>query len=265
MPTDLELRPAHADDAEALTDLFLAAREAAYPQMPRPVHSPASVRDWFGQLLGERPRTLSMPERRETWVADRDGRVAGFLVLDPGWLDSLYVRPDLTGEGIGSALLDLAKSLRPAGFGLWVFETNLRAREFYRRHGLVVVRRTDGSENEERSPDLELAWLGASPTDYVRRRIDDVDTRLASLLAERAALTALVQDHKPVRGHAGRDPAREAEIVTRMAGVAGRLGHERLARIMEVVIGESLDAAEAERAAGQRPGEAPGQPPGQRS
>ena len=165
-------------------------------------------------------------------------------MLDPEWLDSLYVRPDLTGQGIGAALLDLAKGLRPDGFGLWVFETNVRAQEFYRRHGLFVVRRTDGSDNEERAPDLEMAWVGPDRLAGIRRRIDALDGRLAALLNERALLTAAAQEQKPVAGHAGRDVAREAEIVARMAELAPDLGHAAIARIMHAVISASLDAAE---------------------
>jgi chorismate mutase/GNAT superfamily N-acetyltransferase len=251
MPTDradLTLRPATGDDAEALAEMFVTAREAAYPAMPRTVHTPQECRRWFREVLGLEPRTIPMPAARETWVAESDGDLVGYAVVDPAWLDSLYVRPDLTGSGIGSALLDLVKGLRPDGFALWVFETNTRAQAFYRRHGLVVVRRTDGSDNDEREPDLEMAWLGADPVATLRRRIDDVDDRLAGLLAERAALTAVVQRLKEVPGHRGRDPDREAEIVDRMARLAARQGgplsRDQLARIMHVVISESLDAAD---------------------
>jgi chorismate mutase/GNAT superfamily N-acetyltransferase len=250
MPTDLDdltLRPAAEPDAEPLAELFWAAREAAYPAMPRSIHTRDEGRHWFREVLGLEPRTIPMPAARETWVAERDDALVGYAVVDPEWLDSLYVRPDLTGHGIGSALLELVKGLRPDGFGLWVFETNTRARAFYERHGLHVVRRTDGSDNEEKQPDLEMAWFGVDPVAGVRRRIDELDDRLAAVLTERAALTATAQRLKPVPGHAGRDPGREAEIVDRMARTSARhgdrLGPERLARIMHVVITESLDAA----------------------
>jgi chorismate mutase/GNAT superfamily N-acetyltransferase len=232
---DLSMRPARAQDAHTLAELFLAAREAAYPAMPRPVHPPEVVHRWFTELLGS---------ARETWVAERDGAVVGYLVLDPDWLDSLYVQPELTGQRIGAALLDLAKALRPEGFGLWVFESNEPARRFYRRHGLVEVRRTDGRGNEEQAPDIEMVWLGLDPLAALRARIDGVDDDLAELLDRRARLTALVQQHKAVPGHAGRDGAREAEIAERMAARAPRLGTARVGRIMHAVITESLDAAD---------------------
>lgn len=241
---DLTIRPATADDADPLAELFWDARQAAYPAMPHTVHTLAEGRHWFREVLGVVPRTLPMPADRETWVAERAGEIVGYLVLDPDWLDSLYVRPGLTGQGIGAALLDLAKGLRPEGFGLWVFESNVRAQEFYRRHGLIAVRRTDGAGNEEGEPDLEMVWVGPERLAGIRRRIDALDLRLAELLNERALLTAAAQAEKAVGGQAGRDVAREAEIVARMAAVAPDLGSAAVARIMHAVITASLDAAE---------------------
>jgi GNAT superfamily N-acetyltransferase len=178
---DLVLRPADPEDATTLADLFIAARQAAHPAMPHPVHSPEEIHAWFGRLLGG---------QREVWLAERGGQVVGYLVLDETWLDSIYVRPELTGGGIGTVLLDLAKGLRPDGFGLWVFETNEDARRFYRRQGLVELRRTDGAGNEEREPDIEMAWLGADPVAALRKRVDAVDDEVAELLERRAVLSA---------------------------------------------------------------------------
>ncbi len=47
---------------------------------------------------------------------------------------------------------------RPDGFALWVFQQNDGARRFYERHGLRLVRETDGSGNEERTPDALYEW-----------------------------------------------------------------------------------------------------------
>jgi chorismate mutase/GNAT superfamily N-acetyltransferase len=250
-PAELVLRAAGPDDARTLAELFLAAREAAFPAMPRSVHGPGSVRAWFDELLGHGPD--GTPPTRETWVAERAGRVVGYLVLDGSWLDSLYVAPSETGQGIGTVLVDLVKGLRPGGFSLWVFESNVRARTFYERHGLLTIRCTDGSQNEEGAPDRELAWLGVDPVATLRARVDATDDALAELLEQRLTLTGLIQEHKPVGGQAGRDPEREEEIVQRMSGLAPRLGADRLRRIMQTVITEGLDAVEDRRAREQPP------------
>ena len=238
---DLTLRPGTTDDAAVLADLFIVAREAAYPAMPPSIHPPHQVHAWFRELFGLE-RGAGNREARETWVAELEGVIVGYLLLDPAWLDSLYVRPDLTGHGIGTVLLDLAKGLRPDGFALWVFETNVAARRFYARHGLVETERTDGADNEEKAPDIRMVWPGAVAD--LRGRINEIDDRLAELLNERAGITAEIQRRKPVPGHAGRDAAREAEIVARMAQAAPNLGAERVREIMHTVIGVSLDAAE---------------------
>jgi ribosomal protein S18 acetylase RimI-like enzyme len=154
MPTtepagELLIRPAGLEDADAIADLYTAARVAAVPFMPPALHTNAEDRAWFAARLSD--------GEHEAWVAERQGLV-GFALITATWLDGLYVDPAAKGQGIGSALLELVKSLRPGGFGLWVFESNTPARAFYARHGLHEVERTDGADNEERAPDVRMAW-----------------------------------------------------------------------------------------------------------
>ncbi len=187
-------------------DVFVAA--SAAPGHPPETRRPTRC------ATGSSP---SSTDPGELWLACRDDEVLGFLRLRGAWLSLLFVHPDRPARGVGAALLDLVKALRPQGFGLRVYQANTRAREFYRRHGLVELEVTDGSSYHDGEPDLQMAWLGDDPLAYLRGRIDEVDDELAVLLARRVALTAAVQDQKEVGGHAGRDPEREAEIVERMA------------------------------------------------
>jgi chorismate mutase/GNAT superfamily N-acetyltransferase len=237
---DLVLRAAEQDEADALADLHTAARAAAVPSMPATIHTPEETRAWMRARVGS---------THEVWVAERDGSVVGYAALSAslaagGWLDDLYVAPELTGQGVGSALLELAKSLRPDGFALWVFASNAGARRFYLRHGLLELEQTDGSGNEERAPDVRMAWPGSDPVGSLRAQVDAVDDELALLLARRTALTAAVQGFKPVPGHAGRDAEREAEIVARMARRAPGVPAEAWRRFVHEVITVSLDLAE---------------------
>jgi chorismate mutase/GNAT superfamily N-acetyltransferase len=233
--TDLALRPAGPDDVPGLTRVFLEARAAAVPAMPPPVHPPDDVLDHHHERLAAGD---------EMWVAEAADEVVGYCHVAGDWLDALYMAPERAGQGVGTALLDLVKGLRPDGFALWVFLSNHPARRFYRRHGLVELERTDGSGNEERSPDLRMAWPGRDPMAYLRRQVDEVDADLAQLLARRTTLAAAIQRFKPVPGHAGRDPGREAEIVRRMAEHAPDLDERTLARIMHEVIAAGLDLAD---------------------
>jgi len=147
----LLLRPAEPEDLPEVADLYLAVRAAAVPLMPPIVRTPDEVHAYVrGWDLGA----------RDVWVAEEPDGLVGFAAFTPTWLDSLYVRPDAQGRGVGTALLGLVLSLRPDGLGLWVFETNTPARRLYRRHGFVEVERTDGSGNEERAPDIRMEWAG---------------------------------------------------------------------------------------------------------
>lgn len=234
MPTDptsdLLLRPADRDDLPAVADLHLLVRTAAVATMPPVAHDAGSLREHIDSW------DLST---HELWLAEREGSLLGYAMVHDDWLHSLYVDPAEQGHGIGSALLDLAKGLRPGGFCLWVFESNEPARAFYRHHGLVDLETTDGSGNTERSPDVRMAWAGTDPLAFLRGLVDDVDAQLGDLLARRAALTRAIQPH---RTSPGRDRDREARIAREMARRAPALGPERLARIVDVIVTESLDA-----------------------
>ena len=235
------LRPATVEDAPAMADVHVDCREANVGSMPPMVHDRQTTHRWMrGRLEGD----------SEGWVAERDGRVVGYLVLTGDWVDDLFLAPGETGQGIGAALLDVAKAERPGGLCLWVFESNGGARRFYRSHGFIELEHTDGSANEERAPDVRMAWPGADPLVFLRRLIDEVDDQLGDLLARRVALTRAVQGFK---GDGTRDADREREIVSRLAVRVPELGEERLARIMHLIITESLDASAAGPAARRSP------------
>ena len=232
---DVILRPARHDDLPHVAEVHLRAR-AASPMPPSP-HEPDEVRVWVaGWDL----------ETQEVWVAEDAGTgdVVGYARLHRDWLDDLYVDPARRRTGIGSALLSLVTGLRPHGFCLWVFEANAPARAFYAQHGLLELEHTDGSANEERAPDVRLAWPGTDPVAFLRGLVDEVDAELGDLLARRAALTRVIQEHK---ADTTRDPRRERAIAAAMARRAPALGEERLGRIMHQVITESLDAAGREQ------------------
>lgn len=231
MPTDVTLRPATDADARAVAEVHLASRRAAV--MPPSVRSEEEAQPWLAARLRE----------DSVWVAEVAGRPVGYARWTSTWLDDLYVAPSHAGRGIGSALLDLVKARLPGGFCLWVFEMNGPARAFYARHGLVELEHTDGSGNEERSPDVRMAWPGAEPLRFYRGLIDEVDEQLGDLLARRVALTRAVQQ---VKQDTSRDAEREREIAASLARRAPELGQERLARIVHTIVTESLDAATRE-------------------
>jgi ribosomal protein S18 acetylase RimI-like enzyme len=145
---EIEVRRARVDDAEAIADVYLASFAATY-QFPL-AHSDRQVRHWIAEIL--------VPTEEVWVVTDRDEAVVAMMALSSGMIDQLYVLPAWTGRGIGSRLIELAKSRRPRGLDLYTFQVNAGARSFYERHGFVEVARGDGSDNEERQPDIRYAW-----------------------------------------------------------------------------------------------------------
>lgn len=144
------IRRATGDDVEAIAALY--ERSFATLTYLPVLHTLDEHRAWFARRLAE----------HEGWVWDEDG-VRGFMVLTPSELMYIYLDAGWTGRGIGSALLDHAKARRPAGFTLWTFQQNSGARRFYERHGLRAIEFTDGSGNEERTPDVRYEWRPPSP------------------------------------------------------------------------------------------------------
>jgi ribosomal protein S18 acetylase RimI-like enzyme len=148
----VELRPAAANDAAEIADVYLASFKATY-DFPL-AHTDDQVRRWIAEIL--------LPTH-EVWVAaDAKGSIVGMMALSADMLDQLYVAPSQTGRAIGSRLVELAKRRRPAGLDLYTFQVNRNARRFYERRGFGQVQLGDGSANEEGQPDVRYAWR--SPT-----------------------------------------------------------------------------------------------------
>ena len=144
----MEVRPAEPTDAEAIAEVFVAAREATMPYLPE-LHTHADIRRWIHDVV---------LAQSDVWLAEEDGVAVGFAALGPNVLEHLYIAPDHLRMGVGTKLLEVAKRERPEGFELWIFQKNERARRFYEHHGLELVELTDGSGNEEREPDARYAW-----------------------------------------------------------------------------------------------------------
>jgi len=142
----VEVRLAAPEDADAVAEVFTASfRTLTFLPM---LHTDEEDRVFIRGLLGT----------HEVWVAVDDGRIVGMASLSATMLDHIYVHPDAQGRGAGSALMHKAKERRPDGFTLWVFQQNEPARRFYERRGFRLVRRTDGSHNEEKTPDALYEW-----------------------------------------------------------------------------------------------------------
>lgn len=179
---DVRLRTASLEEAGCLALLQVETRRSS--GMPPSVHDLAALTTRLRARMAE----------DETWVAETDGVVVGYVRFTDQWLDDLYVDPARGRAGIGTLLVDLVKSRIPGGFGLWVFVENEGARAFYVRHGLIELEATDGSANDEQCPDVRMVWPGRHPRAYLSTLLHDVDSQLEELSMRRRALAAALAD-----------------------------------------------------------------------
>ena len=144
------IRLATPEDADGIIDVYLRARERM-TYLPE-VRTPDEIGHYFGQLV--------LPNR-EVWVAEQDDRVLGFVALGKNSVEHLYVHPWAQSFGVGSALLDRAKTRRPEGLEAWVYQRSMGAREFLMNRGFELIELTQGDQNEEQEPDARYAWKPA--------------------------------------------------------------------------------------------------------
>jgi putative acetyltransferase len=145
-PDRFSLRMAAPDDAARIATLCARVRAAQLPYLPK-LHTPEEDLRFFA---GDVMRSCAV------WLAE-SGRILGFIAFRTGWVDHLYVDLGDERRGVGSALLAKAMAVQPS-LQLWAFRKNTGAIDFYRRRGFTIVKETDGSGNEEREPDVLLAW-----------------------------------------------------------------------------------------------------------
>ena len=148
---EFRIRAAHQDDAVAIAQAHVDARRVAMPWLPV-LHSFEETVHFFGDFVIPHQVVL---------VAENEDGVVGFIAVEGSFVEHLYVAPAHQGIGIGDALLSRAMEMRPEGLMLWTFERNENARRFYEKRGFVAVEFTDGSHNEERTPDVRYAWRGS--------------------------------------------------------------------------------------------------------
>ncbi|MBO1075485.1 GNAT family N-acetyltransferase [Roseomonas marmotae] len=144
----VQLRQLGLDEMDAAANVHRASFDERLPWLTG-LHTPAEDR-WF-----YRQRVFP---GCSVWGALENDTLVGIIAFRQDWIDQFYVLPGAQGKGIGTALLEVAKS-KADSLLLWTFQRNNAARRFYERRGFVAVRETDGSRNEEGEPDVLYRWV----------------------------------------------------------------------------------------------------------
>jgi GNAT superfamily N-acetyltransferase len=143
--TPVLIRPAGTMGPSRLADI-LAAANGQLEWLPRLYSSAEEI-----MLIGD------MIEKGWVRVAWSDEVIAGWIARKGTEVHALCLRPDMQGQGIARALMDDAKR-NAKKLGLWSYQANDRATQFYQQAGFTAIEYTDGAGNDARLPDIRFEW-----------------------------------------------------------------------------------------------------------
>jgi putative acetyltransferase len=113
------------DDLDSVLHIWRAANAVAHPFLGED----------FLRAEHDNVRDIYLPAA-ETWVAEAEGHVVGFISLLGHQVGGLFLAPAWHGRRIGKALMDTAVAERGT-LELDVFAANVIGRRFYDRYGFV--------------------------------------------------------------------------------------------------------------------------------
>jgi GNAT superfamily N-acetyltransferase len=128
------IRQAELQDAESM----FAVHKAAVYELCAKSYSAEHMNYWFEDRTPD--IYSSALEGRQVWVAEQNGSVVGFVGAQPGEVTLLFVMPQATGQGIGTALFEhgLASAADASSDQVTVLATK-NSESFYAAHGFVTV------------------------------------------------------------------------------------------------------------------------------
>ena len=142
------LRRYTSADEDAAIELWRRTWLHAYPQIDFNTRVDWWRRRWREELVPVATIT----------VAEANGKMLGFVTVDPGSfdLDQIVVAPEAWGMGVAAALIVEAKRISPRGLDLHVNTDNARAIAFYEKHGFAIA--GDAFNWRSGAPVYKMTW-----------------------------------------------------------------------------------------------------------
>jgi putative acetyltransferase len=133
---EIVIRTYEAADAASLTRLF----QASVRHIASRDYTTAQLQAWAPDVMDE-GKFGRRRESKATWVAEVEGRIAGFSDLEPdGHIDSLYVHPDFHRRGVARALLrHVEETARAMDLHRLYTEASIIARPAFEAVGFRVI------------------------------------------------------------------------------------------------------------------------------
>jgi putative acetyltransferase len=142
-----QIRPMQYADLSRVADIWLQECIREYAFVCEHTGQPPE-QFWGSRLAGMIKSTLAA----DGYVFETEGQIAGFMTFTParGCIRDLFVDLPFRNKGIGSALVGVAKSLRPHIL-VSTYQKKVDAIRFYERQGLRIT--------EVRPPDEETRQI----------------------------------------------------------------------------------------------------------
>ena len=143
-----EVRAAHADDANDISRIILwALRQTNAKDYSQGVIE--RVEQSFSPTA-----VLELLERRKIFVITLKERIVGTAGLDGGVIRTVFVAPDVQGQGVGRLLMaKIEQTARNAGVRVLAVPSSITAEHFYTKLGFKAVR--ESYHGEERTIIME--------------------------------------------------------------------------------------------------------------
>lgn len=153
----IEIRSAVEDDAEAISEVIIAALRAT------------NAKDYSQAVIAQVEKSFSpsavaaLIAKRMVFAALADSRIVGTASLDGQVVRTVFVRPQLHGQGIGRQLMNtVGQTAKRLGVEILSVPSSVTAERFYQKLGYSAVRETYHGEErtivmERRLMDSDLA------------------------------------------------------------------------------------------------------------
>ncbi|MES2306497.1 MAG: GNAT family N-acetyltransferase [Gemmatimonadota bacterium] len=188
----LQVRPATADDSDALLSLWERSARASHNFLTEAdIESlrPLVAVELAGNAIG-------------WWVLVGDNSErAGFLGFANNAIEALFLDPEYQGRGGGTALVAIAEGLANAPLRVDVNEQNPAALRFYQKQGFEVAGRSATDDGGRPFPILHLVrastyQIGMARPDEIPR-LGEIEVAAAALLAGHAPAAVLAETTSP--------------------------------------------------------------------
>lgn len=164
-PQDITIRPYAVDDASGVTELF----RSSVRQIASRDYTVSQIRAWAPDVI-DQEQFGRRRETRSTWVAESEGRIAGFSDLQPdGHVDMLYVHPDFQRRGVARALLrHIEETARTAGLRRLYTEASITARPVFEAMGFRAIAQQTVTIRGETMVNYRMEKRLAPPAEHAR-------------------------------------------------------------------------------------------------